>query len=493
MNGHHRRAFVLAALLLSCAEAAADREALLIDVLAGADEALIRARPKLAAGKYRRMSDDLVSYYRGTLPVWVADWTRAESPASWSRFALDAPLPVSPGDLHPENVGILIARDGTAALEVNDLDAVERYPYLWDLRRLATGLVLGARLANADDPVAAEATTRAAGSVAGAAVRGYAEAIRTFADGAPLPRIDSGGEQPILVDLFARSARDLADRAELTARTVATGGRRHLARGAVDPADPSNVQLDLPAFALDDLPRLFQELRSTLVEPPAPDYFTVLDAVRELGTGVASWPRVRALVLLRGPGDDDGDDVIVELKELSDAAALGWLPPGSMADDVASRVADARGRIWARPDAEPLWGTATWLGLPVQVRTESEAQKTLRLSRWRGTRGTVPALLGAAEALGKLLARVHAAPLPEGGSAAGAIAARIESDPDGFVQEQVEVAVQLAAGVEADQALFRQALARLGPRLGLPVEPGEAPSADVALWLGDPPDPAAAP
>jgi hypothetical protein len=143
--------------------------------------------------------------------------------------------------------------------------------------------------------------------------------------------------------------------------------------------------------------------------------------------------------------------------------------------------------VWAEPDADPLWGTSSWLGLPVQIRTESEAHKTLRVARMEDALGTPEALVDLATVLGRLLARIHHGDARGSEGAAAGIAAAIRSDPDAFVAEQVAVALEGADGVTSDWARFQTALARLGPTLGVaPDDRGLSP--DVAALFGDPPD-----
>lgn len=64
-----------------------------------------------------------------------------------------------------------------------------------------------------------------------------------------------------------------------------------------------------------------------MIAPPPPSFFQIEDAARELGSGVASFPRVRVLVLVRGPTASPDDDVILpEIKELGGAWGLGHTP-----------------------------------------------------------------------------------------------------------------------------------------------------------------------
>lgn len=460
-------------------------------VLAQNDEPLLRARRALVAGKYARMASSPYAFLRGSLPLYRHDARAGTSGIAVSRFALDVPLVPSIGDPHLENFGALRASDGTLALEANDFDAADRAPYLWDVRRLVTAMAVAALVANDDDPVARAATAAEAGAIARATALGYRSAIERAATGAAAARFtraSEGADNPVLRDVFSRSDRDELARRELGTLTTLDGGVRRLRRGPVDPTDLQNVFLELPRGAYAALPAAIERWRASLAVPIPASEVVLLDAVRELGSGVSSWPRVRVVLLVRGPSDDPADDRLLELKELSDSGIAGLYPPGVHHDDVGLRVLETSRAAWGRPDAEPRWGVTSWLGLPCQVRAETEGQKNLRVSRLVGARGTAPALMGVGSVLGGLVARVHTTG-PEGGAAARAIYARLASDPEGFVAEQVEVSLAYAVQTVADYTRFRGALARLGYALGLPFDPADAARPDFAALLGVPPPP----
>lgn len=470
------------------------RAAEIASVMARADASFIRTRGALVAGKYARMAGDPYAFYRGTVPLYRHDFELGAFGLSASRFSLAVPRdgvvpgrsPLVLGDPHLENFGVLRARDGSFGLEANDFDSADRGSYLWDLRRLAIGASLAARLSNADDDAARGAATGAAREIARAAAESYRAAITAFAGGAARPRIVDPGGEPVLEDLFERSAEATAERDELEL-TVLANGVRKIRRGVLDPEEPAAAHADLPAHAAAALPAAIEAYRRTLLDPPPPAFFTLLDAARVFGSGVASWPRVRVMLLVRGPTGDPGDDVLLELKEIGDSGVAELYPPGVFFDDNLGRVRGVSRRVWAIPDAEPLWGTTRWLGLDCQIKTETEGQKGVRVRRLEGKRGTPEALLGLARALGALLGRMHAAPPGDDTNPAAAIDAAIGRDGEAFADEQADVAEAYADRVMADFALFVAALDELGPRLGTPIDPADLPHPDLAALYGTPP------
>jgi len=478
----------------ACDDAPNDaREGEIAGVLAQADESLIRTRPALVAGKYTRMAASPVDFLRGSLQLYRHDARTGATPVSVSQFALDVPLVPSLGDPHVENFGTLRASDGTLALEPNDFDAADRAPYLWDVRRLASSMALAALVANANDPAARDRSAAEARAIARATVAGYRKEIERAASGAAAERTTAASVVPfdnaIAKDAFERSERDELARRELTDLTEIVGASRRLKRGGIDPEDSQSVYAELPAAVLASLPSAIERWRRTLLAPAPPEHFVLLDAVRELGSGVSSWPRVRVILLVRGASDEPGDDRLLELKELADSGIAGLYPPGVHHDDVGLRILDTSRAAWARPDAEPSWGVTEWLGLPMQIRAETEGQKNLRVARLVGARGEPRAIAEIGSALGAVVARVHAG--PERTTNARAIYARIAIDPEGFLDEQADVAVVYARQTLADHARFRHALEIHGLSLGVPIDPADAPRPDFAAVLGTPPAPPA--
>lgn len=481
-----RRALVVTfALTLSCDDRAIEdpREAQVVNVMAQADEPVIRTRPVLSAGKYVKMAGGPYDFFRGTVPLYRSDVRSGATDFAVSRFSMELPLVPSLGDPHPENFGVLRAADGTPALEPNDFDASDRLPYLWDVRRLATGMALAALVSNAKDPAAKQAAIDAQADIVAATMKSYRDAIAALAaGGARPPRVVQGMGGPIVADLMKRSERDRNGR-ELDDLTTLTGTTRRFKRGVLDPEEPQSVQAPLPPYAMAALPLALARYRDSLILQPAPEELTVLDAVRVFGSGVASWPRVRVLVLVRGASDDPKDDVILEMKEIADPGIGGLVPPGVHADSLGERVVRAGRTAWARLDGEPRWGWTTWLGLPCQIRLESAGQKGVNVERFEEDRGTPEALSAFGVVLGGIVARAHA-------SEAKAIHAIIATQPDEWVAEQTVAGRSYAALVIEDHRRFVHSLHRRdGLRLGLPLDPADTPPPDLAAVFGAPPAP----
>jgi hypothetical protein len=479
----------LSLVVVACALACAtrdDRGAVVTDTFVRTDEVGLRYRGSLYAGKYHRMESTLFDFYRGALPLFLRDATDPSTAVGRSAFSLAQPMPLAIGDAHYENFGVLRAGDGTFRLEPNDFDASDRWPYLYDVRRLVTSLVLAARLSNPTDAAARALTTTAARSIAHEAALAYATAIVAAADGHPPGPVLRDPNLVLGEDLFKRGERDATARVELDTLTVVDGTTRRLRRGAIDPAEPTNDLVDLPAMAVGALASTLATARARLDDPRDASFFTILDAARERGSGVASWPRVRVLVLVRGPSDDLADDVVLEVKEIGESGAREWIPPGRFFDGPEQRIDFFRSNAWSRSDADPFWTTARWLDFRVQVRTEAESNKTLRVSRLEGARGTADALTAMGKVLGTIVARVHATALRDGTRPGDVVGAFLRGREAAFADEQADVAMAYADQVTADWDSFRNALVTLGPTLGFPRTATDSPSPDLAAVIAAP-------
>jgi hypothetical protein len=228
--------------LLGC-DVSTSRQAAVVGAIVEGDLAFSRSRPALLEGKYARMARDVYAYYRGSLAVYRADVRDPSTGIGTTRFRADGVLPLSLGDPHPENFGLLQGPDRTLALEPNDFDAADRYPYTWDLRRLTVGMVLAVRASNQGDEDARSRAVAASALVVDSTVRGYADALHELAAGAAPARVDTDLGQTVLTDLFRRGLRDAAARAELGALTVLEDdGVRRFRLGVLDPAEPEHAR-----------------------------------------------------------------------------------------------------------------------------------------------------------------------------------------------------------------------------------------------------------
>ena len=98
--------------------------------------------PGLLPLRYERMRADPFAFLRGGAAIMAADL--AHTPCTGLRTQ-------SCGDAHLANFGSYAAPDGRPVFDVNDFDETLPAPFEWDLKRLATSLVVSARVQSIGD------------------------------------------------------------------------------------------------------------------------------------------------------------------------------------------------------------------------------------------------------------------------------------------------------------------------------------------------------
>ena len=86
--------------------------------------------------KMGRMAASPFAFFRGAAPLMAADL--ATLPKTGLRVQIC-------GDAHVRNLGAYAAPEGYLVFDINDFDETVPGPWEWDLKRLATSLVLAAR------------------------------------------------------------------------------------------------------------------------------------------------------------------------------------------------------------------------------------------------------------------------------------------------------------------------------------------------------------
>ena len=98
--------------------------------------------PALAALKYERMEASPFGYFRGAVPVMAYDFSLAANTGILTQLC---------GDAHVRNLGAYAGSDGRLVFDINDFDETIAGPFEWDVKRMATSLVLAGREAGASD------------------------------------------------------------------------------------------------------------------------------------------------------------------------------------------------------------------------------------------------------------------------------------------------------------------------------------------------------
>jgi uncharacterized protein (DUF2252 family) len=120
--------------------------------------------PELLPIRYGRMRTDPFAFLRGAAAVMAADLARTPT----TNICMQAC-----GDAHLNNFGSYATPDGLPVFDINDFDETVPAPFEWDLKRLATSLVVAGRVA--------DYSAKAARGLALSATRSYREHITTLA------------------------------------------------------------------------------------------------------------------------------------------------------------------------------------------------------------------------------------------------------------------------------------------------------------------------
>ena len=111
--------------------------------------------PELEPVRYARMRASPLAFLRGAAAIMAADL--ATTPISGLRVQ-------SCGDCHLANFGSYATPEGLAVFDINDFDETLPAPFEWDIKRLATSLVLAGRedsMSDGDSRGVAEAAVQA--------------------------------------------------------------------------------------------------------------------------------------------------------------------------------------------------------------------------------------------------------------------------------------------------------------------------------------------
>ncbi len=246
------------------------------------------------------------------------------------------------GDAHVLNLGAFAAPDGHLVFDLNDFDESMPGPWEWDVKRLATSIVLGGRVAGESDAGCREAVSNF--------VRQYREAMESFAE---MPvfeltrfevrrrsqiRLRAGRPRPCRA-VHARSTCWKSSPRNGTA--IATSASPRRCSGTFRTASAARWSSPLP------------EYRETL----GPDRQLVFDAYRPVsvafkvvGTGSVALRDYVVLCL----GRTLNDAIFLQVKEAQDACAAPYLASMSVPANQGRRIAEGQHRLQSASD--PLLG-----------------------------------------------------------------------------------------------------------------------------------------
>lgn len=267
--------------------------------------------PDLVPLRHQRMAETPFAYYRGTPAVMAHDLASTPS----TEIAVQAS-----GDAHCSNFGLFASPERRMVFDANDFDETLPGPWEWDVKRLATSIVIAGRangFTAAQNRAATMATVRAYRQrLAGfAAMRlidvwySYItdDAIREAGEASFAGAKDIAARRARLEAIFAKARKRDALRAA-SSLTAMVDGRRVL----VD--DPPFVQhFEIPGGP-EAMRAVFEDYRATMAESRREflERYRFADfALKVVGVGSVG---TRCFILVL-EGRDENDPLILQAKE----------------------------------------------------------------------------------------------------------------------------------------------------------------------------------
>ncbi len=349
--------------------------------------------------KYDRMAVSPFGFFRGAVPVMAADLATGTNTGLFTQLC---------GDAHIRNLGAFAAPDGRLVFDLNDFDETIRGPFEWDVKRMATSLILGGREAGARNGHCAEASATFLAS--------YRNAMHTFARMPVLTlarylvhRLHS--VRPISQILtLAERATPLHNLESLTLPIAeAPAGKRAIATSELPPATGGHARIFKTAEP--DLTRIHGELArhildslTTYAESLQPErqhflaQYTPIDvAFKIVGTGSVGLRDY--CIYMQGNGGKD--PLFLQIKEETVSAYAPYLGEAPMPAHHGRRVVEGQRAMQFQSD--PFLGWTTIQGRDFLVRQLNDHKGSVSLDQLKSA-----GLLEYAAVCGETLARGHA-------------------------------------------------------------------------------------
>lgn len=311
--------------------------------------------PDLIPIRHGRMASDPFTFYRGAASVMAADLATAPHTGLVAQLC---------GDAHLSNFGVFASPERQLLFDVNDLDETLPGPWEWDLKRLATSVVVAARTNGATPR---EGERAAAGSVAS-----YRQAMQRFASTGPLEtwyaRVNAEEVARVVADRgVSRKVRDHMDAglAKARRRTSTRAVRKYATvvdgrpRFVDDP--PLIVSLETiagrehAAHLAEQVRGFFASYRASLPDDRRHllDRFEVVDIAHKV-VGVGSVGMRALIVLLVGRNDSV---LVLQVKEAGASVLESHLGP-SVYPTPGQRVVEGQRLLQAASDLFLGWSTS---------------------------------------------------------------------------------------------------------------------------------------
>ncbi|HVH88990.1 MAG TPA: DUF2252 domain-containing protein [Terriglobales bacterium] len=327
--------------------------------------------------KMARMAASPFGFFRGAAPLMAADLATLPS------CGLEAQIC---GDAHVRNLGAYAAPDGHLVFDINDFDETVRGPFEWDLKRLATSLVLAGQESGQSQKICKDAVRLL--------IRSYCAALARLSELTVLElakfqlHVKVGTVQAVL-----RKAERSTPLHSLEKLTIHSGGKYRFkdARPLLVPVRAQVARQVIAALAL------YQETLSPERQQFLSCYHPVDVAFKVVGTGSVG---TRDYVVLCF-GNGDSDPLFLQIKEEPPSCYARHLPSPQNFMNEGKRVVEGQRRMQALSD--PFLGWTSMVGRDYLVRQLSDHKATIDNTQLQGN-----GLTEYARVCGEVLAKGHA-------------------------------------------------------------------------------------
>jgi uncharacterized protein (DUF2252 family) len=336
--------------------------------------------------KNARMAQNAFSFFRGAAPLMAADL--AVMPNTGIELQIS-------GDAHVQNLGAFGGgQEGKLIFDINDFDETIHAPWEWDVKRMATSLVLAGREAGNPEQLCKESVSQFS--------RCYRENMQKFSELSVLEL----SRYLVMRELQVPIVRSVLHKAEREKPIDSLGKLAHEEDGSYqfkvvkDKIFPVNTQTPLKEAesrkVLAALPGYMQTL-----QPERRHFFKqyqpVACAFRIVGTGSVG-TRDYAVLMFAGAV---ADPMFLQIKQEVPSAYAPYLPKAGVPQHQGQRVVEGIRRTLVQTD--PFLGWATVEGRPYLVRLLRDHKGGVETTDLRGK-----ALAQYAQVCGELLAKGHA-------------------------------------------------------------------------------------
>lgn len=396
-----------------------------LDVLRQAAKSRIA---QLLPVKFKLMSGSPFVFFRGSVEIMAADLGAAPHTRIEVQMC---------GDAHVKNFGFFASPSAEIALDINDFDETQRGPWEWDVKRLATSIILAGRVAGNSDSGCKDATR--------VFIAEYCNWIRRFA---ALPAIEVARHRALrnLHDPVISSALKKAERASpLATLKTLTHKDRHGGRSFFYHPDS---MWDVKGAEAKAVERALSEYRSTL----APDRQFLFDrfSSADIGFKVVGTGSVGTrdyIVLMLGRHGGENDPLFLQIKEEPPSAYAEYYKDRSAPRHQGERV--VRGQRALQVFSDLMLGWCSISGRDYLVRQMNDHKSSVAPEDLKGCR-----LMEYGKVCAELLARGHAR------SGEPALLADYLGRPGKAEKALLQFALAYAAQVEKDYQAFLKGLKR---------------------------------